>query len=47
MYSLSMELTLSLWGGSSTKKFQPECIKEESSTERRSESRQANRSPQP
>ena len=32
----SMELILPRWGGLSTKKFQPECVKEESSTERRS-----------
>ena len=32
----SMELTLSWWGGLSTKKFQPECINEENSTEHRS-----------
>ena len=32
---LSMELTLSRWGGLSTK-FQPECVNVESSTERRS-----------
>ena len=31
-----MELTLSRWGGLSTKKFQPERVNEESSTERRS-----------
>ena len=34
--SPSMELTLLRWGGISTKKFQPECVNEESSTERRS-----------
>ena len=28
--------TLPWWGGSSTNKFQPECVKEKSSTERRS-----------
>ena len=32
----SMELTLSWWGGLSTKKFQAECVNEKSSTERRS-----------
>ena len=32
----SMELTLSRWGGLSTKKFQSECVNEESSTERHS-----------
>ena len=32
-----MELTLSQWEGLSTKKFQPECVNEESSTERRSQ----------
>ena len=31
-----MELTLLRWGGLSTKKFQPEFVNEESSTERRS-----------
>ena len=31
-----MELTLSRWGGLSTKKFQPEYVNEESSNERRS-----------
>ena len=40
----STEFTLSRCGGLSTKKFQPECVNEESSTERRSWSRQANRS---
>ena len=30
------ELSLSRWLGLSTKKFQPECVNEESSTERRS-----------
>ena len=30
----SVELTLSRWGGLSTKRFQPECVNEESSTER-------------
>ena len=35
-HSLSIEITLSWWGGLSTKKFQPECVNEESSTERRS-----------
>ena len=29
-----MELTLSRWGDLATKKFQPECINEESSTDR-------------
>ena len=42
-----MELTLSRWGGLSTKQFQPECVYEESSTERRSKSRQSSRSSQP
>ena len=32
----SMLFTLSRWGGLSTRKFQPECVNEESSTERRS-----------
>ena len=32
----SMEVILPRRGGLSTKKFQPECVKEESSTERRS-----------
>ena len=32
----STEFTLSRCGGLSTKKFQPECVNEESSTERRS-----------
>ena len=34
-YSPSMELTFSQWRGLSTKKFQPECVNEDSSTERR------------
>ena len=42
-----MELTLSRWGRLSTKKFQSECVNEDSSTERRSKSRQAYRSSQP
>ena len=33
--SPSMELTLSRWGGLSTE-FQPDCVNEDSSTERRS-----------
>ena len=33
--SPSMELTLSRWGGLSTEKFQPDCVNEDSSTERR------------
>ena len=45
--SPSMELTLSWRGGLSTKKFQPECVNEESSTEHHSLRRQANRSSQP
>ena len=32
----SMELTLLRWGGLPTKKFQPKCLNEESSIERRS-----------
>ena len=43
----AMELTLSRWGGLSTKKFQPECVNKKCSTERRSLSRQTNRSSQP
>ena len=46
-YPPSMELTLSRWGGLSTKKFQPECVNEKSSAERRTLSRQTNRSSQP
>ena len=34
--SPSMKLTLSRWGSLSTKKFQPKCADEDSSTERRS-----------
>ena len=45
--SPSMELTLSRWRGLSTKQFQPECVNEESSTERRSKRCQVNRSFQP
>ena len=33
--SPSMELTLSWWGALSTKKYQPECVNDKSSTERR------------
>ena len=36
MFSPSMELNLSRWGSLSTKKFQAECVNEESSNERRS-----------
>ena len=32
--SPSMKLNLSRWGGLSTKQFEPECVNEESSTER-------------
>ena len=32
----SMKLTFSRWGGLCTQKFQPKCVNEESSTERRS-----------
>ena len=32
----SVELTLPWWGGLSTKKFQPECVNEKSSTDHRS-----------
>ena len=42
-----MELALSRWGGLFIKQFQPECVNEESSTERRSYSREANRYSQP
>ena len=45
--TLSMELALSRWGGLFIKQFQPECVNEESSTERRSYSREANRYSQP
>ena len=34
-YSPSIELTLSQWGGLSTKKFKPEYVNEDSSIERR------------
>ena len=44
--SPSMKLIFLRWGGLPTTKFQPECVNEESSTERRSLSCQVNRYPQ-